>query len=204
MKLIYFRSYILQGPYLIFSLGFKVSYDSPTIIMPGIILSRAGLSALFIFGLVTHICAGPLTIIVSDNALCLVGAKSVSEPMCDKSIQPLGANFSYILFKIYVFSYKRMHLKVLSEKWRPICYGLHVLTPSDEYMWQWIWPSFVQIMPRCSWDPSHLLNQCWLLIGVLVNQLNLNVNTKLIKKYNTLQNVLYQMVAIFIAFNMWK
>ena len=42
-------------------------------------------------------------------------------------IVPLGTNFSEILIKIYTFSFKKMHLKMLFDKWRPICLGLNVL-----------------------------------------------------------------------------
>ena len=43
-------------------------------------------------------------------------------------IRPFGTNFSKILIKIYTFSFKKMHLKMSSGKWRPSCLGLNVLT----------------------------------------------------------------------------
>ena len=43
-------------------------------------------------------------------------------------IGPLGTNFSEILIWIHIFSVKKMHLKMLSGKWRPFCLGLNVLT----------------------------------------------------------------------------
>ena len=42
-------------------------------------------------------------------------------------IGPLGTNFSEILFVIYKFSFKKMHLKMSSGKWRPSCLGPNVL-----------------------------------------------------------------------------
>ena len=36
-------------------------------------------------------------------------------------------NFCVILIEIYVFSFKKMHLKMPSAKWRPFCLGLDVL-----------------------------------------------------------------------------
>ena len=39
------------------------------------------------------------------------------------SIGPLGTNFSEILIKIQDFSFMKMHLKILSAKWRPFCPG---------------------------------------------------------------------------------
>ena len=42
-------------------------------------------------------------------------------------IGPLGINLSEIFIKIYTFSFKRMHLKMLSGNWRPFCIGVNVL-----------------------------------------------------------------------------
>ena len=43
------------------------------------------------------------------------------------SSEPLGTNFSEILIKIHIFSFKKMHLQMSSGKWRPFCLGLSVL-----------------------------------------------------------------------------
>ena len=40
---------------------------------------------------------------------------------------PLGTNFIEFLIKIFTFSFKKMHLKILSGKWPPFCPGLNVL-----------------------------------------------------------------------------
>ena len=42
-------------------------------------------------------------------------------------IGPRGTNFSEILIGIQTFSFKKMHLKMSSAKWRPFCLGLNVL-----------------------------------------------------------------------------
>ena len=42
-------------------------------------------------------------------------------------IGPLGTNFSEILVGIHTFSFKRMHLKMSSGKWRHFCISLGVL-----------------------------------------------------------------------------
>ena len=42
-------------------------------------------------------------------------------------IRTLGTNFSEILSEIHAFSFKKMHLKMSSAKWRPFCLGLNVL-----------------------------------------------------------------------------
>ena len=41
-------------------------------------------------------------------------------------IGPLGTHFSEIWMKTEIFSYKKMNLKVSSEKWHPFCHGLNV------------------------------------------------------------------------------
>ena len=43
-------------------------------------------------------------------------------------IGPLGTKFGEISTEIYTFSFKKMHLKMSSEKWRSSCLGLNVLT----------------------------------------------------------------------------
>ena len=81
------------------------------------------------WGWVTHICISKLTIIGSDNGL---------SPGCCQAIiwtnagifliQTLGTNFSEIVSKkIHAFSFKKMHLKMSSVKWRPFCLGLNEL-----------------------------------------------------------------------------
>ena len=42
-------------------------------------------------------------------------------------IEPLGTNFNEILIGIQTFSFKKMHLKKASAKWRPFCLCLNVL-----------------------------------------------------------------------------
>ena len=41
--------------------------------------------------------------------------------------EPLGTNFSETSIGIQTFSFKKMHLNMLSAKWRPFCLGLNVL-----------------------------------------------------------------------------
>ena len=41
--------------------------------------------------------------------------------------RPSGSNLNKILFEIQIFSLKKLHLKILSAKWRPFYLGLHVL-----------------------------------------------------------------------------
>ena len=43
------------------------------------------------------------------------------------SPEPQGTNYNEILIKIHTFSFKKMHLKRSSVKWRPFCLSLNVL-----------------------------------------------------------------------------
>ena len=80
-------------------------------------------------GRVTHTCVSKLTIIGSDNGLS-PGRRQAIIWTNDGIllIGPLGTNFSEIWSKIHTFSFKKMHLKTSSAKWRPFCLGLNVLT----------------------------------------------------------------------------
>ena len=81
------------------------------------------------WGRVKQICVSKLTIIGSDNGLSPGGRQAI---ICTNAgillIGPLGTNFSEILIKIHIFSFKKMHLNMSSEKWRPLCLGLDELT----------------------------------------------------------------------------
>ena len=83
-------------------------------------------------GLVTHICVGNLTIIGPDNGLSPGRRQAIIWTNAEiLLIGTLGTNFSEILIEIYTFSFKKMHLKMSSAKWRPFCLGLNVLRPLD-------------------------------------------------------------------------
>ena len=72
------------------------------------------------WGRVTHICVGKLTIIGSDNGLSPVRRQAIIWTNAGiLLIRPLGTNFSEILIGIQTFSFKKMHLKMSSAKWRP-------------------------------------------------------------------------------------
>ena len=90
----------------------------------------SGLNVLTHWGRVTHICVSKLTIIGSDNGLS-PGRRQAIIWTNDGIllIRPLGTNFSEILSKIRIFSFKKMHLKTSSVKWRPFCLGFNVLNP---------------------------------------------------------------------------
>ena len=75
---------------------------------------------------VTHKCVDDLTILGSDNGLSPGRHQAI---IWTKDgillIGPLGTSFSEI--EIHVFSFKKLHLKMSSGKWRPFCLGLNVL-----------------------------------------------------------------------------
>ena len=80
------------------------------------------------WGRVTHICVGNLTIIGSDNGLSPIRRQAIIWTNAGiLSIGHLGTNFSEILIEIHTFSFKKMHLKRSSGKWRPFCLGFNVL-----------------------------------------------------------------------------
>ena len=80
-------------------------------------------------GRVTHICVGNLTIIGSDNGLSPGRRQAIIWTNARILLtEPLGTIFSEILIAIQAFSFKKMHFKMLSAKWRPFCLCLNVLT----------------------------------------------------------------------------
>ena len=77
----------------------------------------------------TYICVGKLTINGSDNGLSPGRRQAIIWTSAGiLLIGPLGTNFSEILIAIQTFSFKKMHLKMLSEKWRLFFLGLNELT----------------------------------------------------------------------------
>ena len=69
------------------------------------------------WGLVTHKCISKLTIIGSDNGLSPSRHQAIVWTKAGLLlIWPLGTNFSEILFKIHIFSFRKMHLKMSSGK----------------------------------------------------------------------------------------
>ena len=79
-------------------------------------------------GRVTHICVSKLTVIGSDNGLSPGRRQAIIWTNAGiLLIGPLETNFSQILIEIYKFSFKKMHLKMSSGKWRPFCLGPNVL-----------------------------------------------------------------------------
>ena len=84
--------------------------------------------ALTHWGWVMHKCISKVTIIGSDNGLSPGRRQAINWTNVGiLSIGCLGTNFSEILLKIPIFSFKKMQLKMLFWKWRPFCHSLNVL-----------------------------------------------------------------------------
>ena len=72
--------------------------------------------------------ASKLTIIGSNNDLLAGQCQTIIWTNADiLLIGPLGTNFSEILIENDTFSFKKIHLKTSSEKWRTFCLGLSVM-----------------------------------------------------------------------------
>ena len=80
------------------------------------------------WGRVTHICVCNLTIIGPDNGLLPGRRQAIIWTNAGiLLIGPLGTNFSETVIEIHIFSFKKMHLKISSAKWRLFCLGLNEL-----------------------------------------------------------------------------
>ena len=80
------------------------------------------------WGRVTLVCVGKLTIISSDNGLSPGRRQAIISTNAGiLLIGSLGTNFNEIVIGIQTFSVKKMHLKMSSGKWPPLCFGLNVL-----------------------------------------------------------------------------
>ena len=99
------------------------------------------------WGRVTHIhvCVSKLTIFGLDNGLSPDRRQAIIWTNAGiLLIGSLRTNFSEILIGILTFSFKKMHLKISSAKWRPFCFGLKVLMcfhdPSPHQGLWWVKP----------------------------------------------------------------
>ena len=99
---------------------------------------------------VTHICVSRITNIGSDNGLSPGRRQAIIWTNVGiLLIRTLGTNFSEILSEIHTFSFKKMHLKMSSAKWRPFCLGLNVLTNLN-----------YRRKPPSNWSPGRFRQRC--------------------------------------------
>ena len=131
------------------------------------------------WGRVMHICIGNLIIIVSDNGLlpgrcqAIIGTNAVT-----LLIETLRTNFSEFLIKIQIFSFQKMHFKMLSAKWHPFCLSLECVNPilfliiithrgitqclvTWNLLTQRFWSTLIQLMLVTGSVPSQYLIQCY-------------------------------------------
>ena len=81
----------------------------------------------------TYICLSKLTITDSDNGLMPGRRQAIIRTNAGiLLIGHLGINFGEILIGINKFSFRNMHLKMSSAKWRRFCLGPNVLTAARE------------------------------------------------------------------------
>ena len=126
------------------------------------------------WGRVTHICVLNLTIIGPDNGLSPGRRQAIIWTNAGiLLIGPLGTNFSEILIGIQTLSFKKMHLKMSSAKWRPCCLGLNVLT--SVCLLPHTWPSLALLWLLCSCRE--------ILLGLYLSSVN-NMHTSLRKTYH--------------------
>ena len=131
-----------------------------------------------------HICISKPAIIGSDNGLSPGRRQAIIWTNAGiLLVGPLGTNFSEILIGIQLFSFKKMHLKMSSAKWRPFCPGLNVLMLNQIYCFRWkvITHSYLNITSlaeqmyllrllhqlHLGYIISAYLNQCSLVVGLV-------------------------------------
>ena len=106
--------------------GFTYNDTRPIVNPHWLILYNA--SCLTPWGRVTHMCLSKQTSIGSDNGLSPGRCKAIIGTNAGiLLIGPLGTNLSEISNEIHILSFRKMHLKMSSGKWRPFCLGLNEL-----------------------------------------------------------------------------
>ena len=103
-------------------------HTSPTLLQIKCIFGIVHNFCLTHWGRVTHICIGNLTIIVSDNGLSPGRRQAIFWTIAGiLLILTLGTNSSGIVGEIHSFIFSKMHLKMLSARWRLFGLSLNVL-----------------------------------------------------------------------------
>ena len=91
------------------------------------------------WGRMTHICVSKLTIIDSDNGWVPGRRQAIIWTNAGiLLIGHLGTNG-----EIHIFSFKKMHFKLSSAKWKPFCLGLNVLINRGSHAKTWM--SYMQL-----------------------------------------------------------
>ena len=107
----------------------------------------------------THICVSKLSIIGSVNSLSPGRRQAIIWTNAGiLLIGPLGTNFNENSIDIRTFSFKKMHLKMSSETWRPFSPGPKVLKAngsiSREVLFNWIAKQYHRYHSIFMWNVS--------------------------------------------------
>ena len=110
------------------------------------------------WGRVMYICISKLTIIGSDNDFLPSWRQAIIWTNAWILLnRTLGTNLNETISKIHTFSFKKMHLKMLSGKCQPFCLGLNVSSNTEEYWY---------MSPRNPWKSLSTFYILWLLLSL--------------------------------------
>ena len=142
----------------------------------------------------THIYVGNLTIIGSDNGLSPGRRQAIAWTNVGiLLIRPLGTKFSEMLIEIHTFSFKKIHLKMSSGKWRPFCLGLNVLSRGlldTQHLTAWN-------TPRCEQNGCQFAGGIFICISLNENYcILISISLKFVQGYPTdINSTLVQVMA---------
>ena len=133
------------------------------------------------WGRVTHICVSKLTIIGSDNGLSPDRRQAIIWTNAGSLlIGPLGTIFSEIWIEIHTFSFNKIHLKMSSAKWRPLCLGLNVLTRQTLLLWP-VGRGWLLVVNRSC--ERKVTNQCMAKCWFIINHFVTSISQRLTVRY---------------------
>ena len=107
--------------------GSIILYDKCSVVVISFFLWK--IHVLTHWGRETHICFSKLSIICSDNGLSPGSRQAIIWTSAGiLSIGPIETTFNEILIEIHTSSFKKIHFKMSSGKWRSFCVGHNVLS----------------------------------------------------------------------------
>ena len=179
----------------------------PASFLPSECTASIGFVSLYLlthWGRVTHICVGKLTIIGSDNGLSPGRHQAIIWTNAGiLLIGPLGTNFNEILIKIHTFSFKNIHLKMSSGKWRPFCLSLNVLMWSDTAAY--VYNIYVLVCAMLIWL-SKLFKfsmSCHRCILLVVYSIIPNFNSSTVEVWEWLSNFIPHFTGYVVTYPCW-
>ena len=101
-----------------------------------------------------HICVNELNSIASENGLSPVRRQAIIWTNAGVLImRPSWSDFNEILIEVHTFSFKKIHLKMSSVKWRPFSLGLNVSTQHRKFFTTHT-PGFMAFSQFSHWKSS--------------------------------------------------